>query len=201
MRKPIFLILLGLGLLAGATAHATVVVPADLKQLTTRANAIVRGRVVTVQSQWTGDGRRVETIVTLEASGYIKGDLGPRVIFRVPGGKMGTLRSVVVGAPVVREGDEIIVFLGATGPAIPRIVGFNQGIFRVAIDAASGRRVVAKPVLAGEPASKTPFRAGDVTVKTVPLSEFEGQVRSLVAQDVARPGRNAPAGRAVPRIR
>jgi hypothetical protein len=119
----------------------------------------------------------------------------------VPGGKIGTLRSVVVGAPVVREGQEIVVFLGSTGPAIPHIVGFNQGIFRVATDAVSGRLVVVRPVLAGEAASRDPLHDGDVTVKTVPLSDFEGQVRSLLARDVVRPDRNAAAGRGILRIR
>jgi hypothetical protein len=200
MRKPLVLLAACAALVAASAVHATTVVPVDLQQLATRASAIVHGRVVTTQSQWSGNGHRVETIVTLEASSYLKGDFGPRVVFRVPGGQLGSIRTVVVGAPAFREGEEVVVFLGATGPAIPYIVGFNQGVFRVSTDAGSGRQTVVRPVMAGEKVVKDPLHSGDVTVTTVPVSEFEGQVRSLVARAAIRPVGN-PAGRVIPRIR
>ena len=200
MRKRLFLFLLGMGL-ASAAVQATTVVPVDLTQLTARATAIVRGRVAFVQSQWSDDRRRVETIVTLDASLYLKGDLGGRFVFRVPGGKIGSLRTVVVGAPIVREGDEIIVFLEGAEPVIPHIVGFNQGIFRVATDAGSGRQTVARPVLAGEAARRAPLHNGDVTMTTVPVAAFEAQIRSLMAKDAGRRERDVPVGRAIVRIK
>ena len=78
----------------GLRAQATVVVPADLGELSRDALAIARGRVVALDARWTDDRRRVETLVTLEAESYLKGALGPVVQFRVPGGRLGRYRSI-----------------------------------------------------------------------------------------------------------
>ena len=69
-----------------ASARATVLVPADLGELSREAIAIARGRVAAVDAQWTDDHRTIETIVTLEVESYLKGSLGSTLQFRVPGG-------------------------------------------------------------------------------------------------------------------
>src|SRR5215471_20791629 len=82
-----------------ATGRATVVVPADLGELSRDARAIAVGRVVAVNGRWTDDRRTIETIVTLDVDLYLKGSLGSTLQFRVPGGQLGRFRSIVVGAP------------------------------------------------------------------------------------------------------
>ena len=65
MRTVTVLILL---LLAAARAGATVLLPADLGDLSRGAYAIARGSIVAVDSRWTSsDHRSIETIVTLRA--------------------------------------------------------------------------------------------------------------------------------------
>jgi hypothetical protein len=115
-------------------------------------------------------------------AGYLKGDAGAQIVFRVPGGKIGYLRSVRVGAPVFREGEEIVVFLASSGPAFPNIVGFNQGVFRVTVDQSSGARVVASPLLAGEVATPTPLVRGDPSRKPISFEQFESRVRSVLQE-------------------
>ncbi len=201
MRHPLIASLAVAILVTAATVHATVVMPADLKKLTTTAEAIVHGRVVEVRSQWAPTGRRVETIVTLQVTNYLKGNLGAQLVFRVAGGQIGPYRSVRVGAPVFRPGDEVVIFLAANGPAIPHIVGFNQGVFRVVLDQLSGRRLVSSPALAtGNVRATKPIVRGDPNRKPVALEVFEQQVRSLIEQ--ARTDRQAKprgAGSARPR--
>src|SRR4029079_633222 len=80
-------------------ARATVLIPADLGELSRDALAIARGRVASLDAQWTEDRGTIETIVTLEVESYLKGSLGPMLRFRVPGGELGRFRSIVVGAP------------------------------------------------------------------------------------------------------
>src|SRR5437016_7525879 len=116
---------------ASARPSATVVVAADLGQLTRDARAIVRGRVMALDARWTEDRQTVETIVTLEVESYLKGALGQTLQFRVPGGELGRWRSITVGAPQFAIDDRIVVFLGTTGPSIPHVLGLNQGVFRV----------------------------------------------------------------------
>src|SRR4051812_7535198 len=121
-----------------ALVHATIVVPADLGELARDARAIVVGRVAAVDGRWTDDRRTIETIVTLDVDTYLKGSFGSTLQFRVPGGVLGRYRNIVVGAPEFVSNQHVVVFLGARGPMIPYIVGFNQGVYRVVRDADGG---------------------------------------------------------------
>lgn len=160
-------------------AEATTVVPLDFRQLTDKASTILRGRVVSLNPQWASDRHGIDTIVTLQVSNYLKGDFGPLVTFRVPGGTIGRWRSVTAGAPVFREGEEVIVFLGAAGAAIPRVVGFNQGVYRVTVDQKTGTRLVTPPPLS-EVSTPTPVVRGDASRKPMPVAQFEGRVRAML---------------------
>src|SRR5581483_12466386 len=118
-------------LLLTAAGRATVLVPADVAELTRQARAVARGEVVSVDSQWTEDRRTIETIVTLQIERYLKGRLGETVQFRTPGGRLGRFRNLVVGAPTFEVGQRVVVFLGANGPRIPYLLGLNQGVYRI----------------------------------------------------------------------
>ena len=169
---------LNLMLVALATsAGATTMVPADLGELSRDAVAIAHGRVADVRSQWTEDRGTVETIVTLEVEDYLKGSLGAMVRFRVPGGELGRYRTIMVGAPEFAVDQHVVVFLGAHGPTVPHIVGFNQGVFRVTRAADDSGWVVSSPPAAGAAAVR--IVRGDPARRPVPLADFEQQVRSL----------------------
>src|SRR5437867_1442588 len=111
--------------------RATVVLPADLGELSRDARAIVRGRVAAVEARWGDDHRSIDTIVTLEVETYLKGAFGSTLLFRVPGGELGRFRSIVVGAPEFSVDDRVVVFLGARGPSVPYVLGLSQGVFRI----------------------------------------------------------------------
>jgi hypothetical protein len=171
-------ILIG-GVLASAAvpAFATVVVPVDLGDLSRGALAIARGRVVALDARWTDNRRRVETLVTLEAETYLKGELGPLLQFRVPGGRLGRYRSVLVGAPEFEVGQRVVVFLSARGPELPYILGLGQGVFRIAPSGAG--LVVTPPVIAPAPGGPSSLVRGDPARRALPLAQFEQQVRTL----------------------
>jgi hypothetical protein len=160
-------------------ARGTVVVPADLGDLSREARAIVRGRVMALDARWTEDRRTIETIVTLEVEGYLKGALGQTLQFRVPGGELGRFRSITVGAPEFGIDERIIVFLGASGPSIPYVLGLNQGVFRMA-RTADGWVVTPPPVLPSAAGSVRVVR-GDASRRTLALAAFEQRVRALAA--------------------
>ena len=172
------LVTVSLVLALAATARATVVVPADLGELSRDAIAIVRGRVARVDTQFTEDRGTIETLVTLEVEGYLKGALGQTVRFKVPGGELGRFRSIVVGAPEFAVDQRVVVFLGAHGPTVPHIVGFNQGVFRVLRAADdSGWVVTPPPNVAG--AATVRIVRGDAGRRPIPLADFEQRVRAL----------------------
>jgi lipid-A-disaccharide synthase len=165
-------------MIAAARAGATVLVPADLGDLSRGAHAIARGSIVAIDSRWTSAERRaIETIVTLRADTWLKGGLGSTVQFRVPGGRLGRYRSLVVGAPSFEPGQQVVVFLGAAPPAMPYILGLSQGVFRIARGTA-GSVVTPPAVMPVSGAARRVIR-GDLSRRPVALAEFEQRVRSL----------------------
>ncbi|HSL21194.1 MAG TPA: hypothetical protein VK886_06635 [Vicinamibacterales bacterium] len=162
--------------LAAVNARATVLVPMDLNELAAAAHAVVYARITEVRPVVTDDRRRVESIVVAEAIGYMKGDLGRAIMFRIPGGQVGAYRTVMVGAPSFERGDEVILFFGARPPALPYIVGFSQGVYRVRIDERTGARVVVPP-----PAINTgdTVRLARGTRTPMALDAFAARVRAL----------------------
>ena len=163
------------GLLA-SQARATVLVPADLSELARDAQVIARGQVVGVAARWTDDRRTIETIVTLEAETYLKGQLGEMLQFRVPGGALGRLRNIIVGAPQFAVGQRVVVFLGANGPRVPYILGLNQGVFRIGVSSSGALMVSPPPVM---PGVAGPVVRGSSARQPAPLPEFERRVRAL----------------------
>lgn len=159
-------------------ARATVIVPADLGELARDAQAIVRGRVASVEARWTDDRRAIESIVTLEVESTLKGSFGPEVQFRVPGGQLGRFRSLVVGAPEFAVDQRVVVFLGARGPSVPYVLGMSQGVFRV-VAAGSGGWLVTPPALWPSVAGTVPIVRGDPARRPLPLGDFEQRVRAL----------------------
>lgn len=118
-------------------AAATVVAPADLDTVVAGSQLIVRGRVVEVRSEMTAGRRSIHSVVTLEVDETLKGQSSRTVLFRVPNGQVGRYRRVVVGAPEFSAGDEVVVFLRGSGPAIPSLFGLQQGVYRVQRDDAA----------------------------------------------------------------
>jgi hypothetical protein len=170
---------LSLFIASSRSARGTVLVPADLTELSRDARAIVRGRVVALDPRWSDDRRSIETIVTLEVEGYLKGTLGQTVQFRVSGGTLGRFRSVTVGAPEFAIDERIVVFLGVNGPTVPHVLGLNQGVFRVA--RASSGWVVTPPTTVPPVSGSVRIVRGDTSRRPMPLADFEQRVRALAA--------------------
>ena len=164
---------------------ATVLVPADFREIVAGSQVIVYGRVTDVRPEWTADRRGINTIVTLEVGSYLKGGPADEVTFRVPGGQIGRYKSVTIGAPEFRPGEEAVFFLTARGPAVAQVFGMSQGVFRVRVDAA-GRRLVVPPALMADGDRAQPVRRGGSERKAIGLDAFAVHVRDAMAQGAAR---------------
>lgn len=168
---------LALIVFAGSTTHATILVPADLAELVRRADTVACGRVVDVYAVRV-EGRYSDTLVTLTPSAVMKGQGSSDIVFRVAGGETGRYRTVIVGAPVLHVGDEIVVFLAGQAPQVPHLVGFSQGLLPVRRDAAQRPVVLAPPLAEGDAAQAVVRGEGRARVMT--LTAFADQVRALV---------------------
>jgi hypothetical protein len=168
-----------------AAVRATVLVPAEFREIVEGSQIIVYGRVVDVTAEWVDNRRRIDTLVTVEAGTYLKGGPGETVTFRVPGGQIGRYRNVMVGAPEFKPGDEAVLFLRAEGPSIARVFGLSQGVFRVRADGPSGRRLVVPPPLMARSESPEIVTRGAAERQPISLDTFAGQVRLAMGRNGA----------------
>ena len=119
--------------MTATTAHSLTLLPSDFNEMVAGSQTIVHGRVVDVRAQaTTGAARTIESVVTVAVIDAIKGTSTREVTFRVPGGRLGRYRRVVVGAPEFATGQEVVVFLSGTPPVLPIPFGISQGVYRVA---------------------------------------------------------------------
>jgi hypothetical protein len=170
-----------------ATARATVLLPADFREIVNGSDIIAYGRVIDSTPQLTDDRGRVETVVTFQVGTYLKGGSDEQIVFKVPGGTVGRFRTVLVGAPAFRAGEEAVLFLTRRTGAAPAVFGLNQGVFRVRIDAQTGRRVVALPVLLARGASAETIVRGARERRPLLLERFGAEVRALMGRTPATP--------------
>jgi hypothetical protein len=161
-------------------ADAVMVIPMTFEQLVTESVAVVYARVSSVRGQWSADRRSIDSLVALEPLRYFKGDLGEHVMMRLPGGEAGGVINVIPGAPVVRDGDLLVLFLGSRGPAIPSPLGLGQGIFRVVRDRQSGDVRVSPPPLKASHAGR--ILRGAAERRTLTLEAFAAAVRDVEGQ-------------------
>jgi hypothetical protein len=174
--------------LVSTLASATVIVPAELKEIVAGSEVIAYARVTDVRPEW-ADGRRwIDTVVTAEVVSYLKGGPSETLTFKVPGGQLGRYRSVFVGAPTFTRGDEAVLFLKPNGDDLPDVFGVNQGVFRVRVDALTGQRMVVPPPImaAGSPETSQPLTRGALDRKPLPFNEFGARVREAMAAPPAK---------------
>lgn len=164
---------------------ATVVLPAEFTEVVAGSQIIVHGRVSDVRAEWVDGRRRIESVVTLEPASFLRGTPTSTVTLRVPGGQIGRLKSVTVGAPAFQVGEEVVLFLRAQGPAVPQVFGMHQGVFRVRVDPRSGARMVAFPVIGHSTEAQRVVR-GAVERRPLPLEQFAQSVRSFLQAGGAR---------------
>jgi hypothetical protein len=184
MRRFLFSIVVSAIVLLSAAVRATVLLPAEFREIVGESQIIAYGRVVEAVPELSDDRKRIETIVTFHVETYLKGGPGETLTFRVPGGQVGRYRSITVGAPVLETGAEAVLFLRQPDNGLPYVFGLNQGVFRVQREERTARRMVMPPLLAR---SETPQRVtrGAISRQPMPLETFGAEVRSVMA-DLAK---------------
>ncbi|HET7217865.1 MAG TPA: hypothetical protein VFJ02_07445 [Vicinamibacterales bacterium] len=171
--------------LVTSVARATVLVPAEFKEIVSGSQIIAYARIVDVRPEW-ADGRRwIDSVVTADVVSYLKGGSDQETIsFKVPGGQLGRYRSVVVGAPTFKRGDEAVLFLKRQGDDLPNVFGLNQGVFRVRVDRRTGERmVVPPPAMKADESSSDAQRLtrGALDRRPLAFAAFGARVREVMA--------------------
>jgi hypothetical protein len=96
----------------------------------------------------------------------------------------GRYRSVLIGAPTLERGEEVVLFLSGHDPATPYLLGLGQGVFRVTGSRTSGEGLVTPmPLLSQSPAAQHIVR-GDPSRRALPLRDFSRLIASILAAPV-----------------
>ncbi len=179
-------------LLFASTLSATVLLPAEFREIVAGSEIIAHVRVVDVRPEWADGRRRVDSVVSAEVITYLKGGSEQTLEFKVPGGQLGRYQTVMIGAPVFKRGDEAVLFLrsGDSGQ-LPTVFGLNQGVFRVRVDSRTGQSLVVPPPLMSTSPSSTSstaqlVRRGSLDRRPLPVNAFGARVREVMA---SQPGR------------
>jgi hypothetical protein len=166
--------------LTAVVARATVILPAEFREVVTGSQIIAYGRVADVRAEWAPGRRGIDSIVTFEVATYLKGGPSETLTLRVPGGQIGRYKNVLVGAPEFNPGDEAVLFLTANGPAVASVFGLNQGVYRVRRDPQSGRRIVVMPPVMARGEADERVTRGAATRQSLDLDAFAEQVRVVM---------------------
>lgn len=127
-------------LFAARFASSAVVERMSLEQLSRAADLVVIGTVISSKSRY--DDIRPDRIVTdfvVRVVRVVLGEPKDEVVVTTPGGVVDGQGQIVPGGPVLRVGEEVVLFLRSASPAKcstiarPRfaIVGLSQGLFVV----------------------------------------------------------------------
>lgn len=115
-------------------ASAVSLRPLDIAQLTTQAELVIHGRVISQEVTLDETSQRVVTFTTFEVIDTLKGTTGETHRIKQLGGHLSGSDTVhrVPGVPRFVDGEELIVFL----PAVSRLgfsspIGLTQGNYRI----------------------------------------------------------------------
>lgn len=184
MRLAAAVVLLIAGFAAG-TVGATVLLPAEFREIVGESEIIAYGRVLDAAPELSADRKQIDTVVTFEVGTYLKGAQGATLTFRVPGGQIGRYRSITVGAPTFEPGDEAVLFLRRREDALPFVFGLNQGVFRVQRDPRTQRRMVLPPLMARSETPESVVRGAGGRAP-MPLESFGARVSEVMAELAGR---------------
>ena len=109
---------------APAQAEEPALSEREVTQLSTKAEAVVRGEVLAQRLEHDHTG--IWTIATVRVTETMQGSAPIVTEVRVPGGKLNDMEVMVARAPRLLPGDEVLLFLKGD-----RIVGLDQGAFVV----------------------------------------------------------------------
>jgi hypothetical protein len=128
-------------------------------ELTKQAQAIIRGKVTDMRSEWGPERRFIWTLVTISVSRCIKGDTRPgqEVVLKIPGGVVGPIGQLTEDTPIFKKGEDVLLFMN---PEVYR----GKKVFRVT----------------GNFQGKHTIKNNMVIEKKIPLATFLGQIEGAM---------------------
>lgn len=121
--------------------------PISVGELSSRSDAVIVGRVISLQSEWNATRTNIYTRVDVNVDEVLKGgaSLTKLSVYQL-GGQVGDIGEIVAGSPEFRPQELVLLFLSQTPDGKLRVVDLFQGKFTVEHDPASGVEMAVRRV-------------------------------------------------------
>ena len=171
-----------------STVFASSVLAVDEATLVAKADTIVVGSVVSSEF-YTGSGGTRTRFYLQVHEGLRNAQEGQVIQMDIPGGSLGGITTVVTGAPQLKAGAMVVVFLESHG-ASRRPLGLSYGIYRVDSDTSGawhvGRQVDGLSLLDNQGRELGAKALAAIITKHENYTTFVARVRERIAAQVAR---------------
>ncbi len=129
-----------------ATSGEAQLVEVTTAELVGEAQAIIRGNVGAIRSEWNEERTYIWSFVTVTVTESLKGtDMsGQEIEVKIPGGVVGEVGQISSDQVTFQEGEDVVVFLGQEsyqGRDYYNVVRLVQGKFSVVDSRVQGRSV------------------------------------------------------------
>lgn len=142
LRAAVACMVLGLAVVAGDLAWATLLVPLSDEDLVETSPFIVLGRVLHIESV-ERPGRQIVTRITLAVDDTVKGRFAAdTIVVTQPGGQVGNRAVYIHGAPEFAVDEQVLLFLRRARDGTLRVNSLALGKYGIADDGRNGRRAV-----------------------------------------------------------
>jgi hypothetical protein len=147
------------------------------QDLTKASTAVLYGKCSGIECGWNANRSIIYTYVTVIPEGYLKGNLGPKAVIAVPGGKLGEIVFEVSDMPVFTNGEEIVAFVRKGKDGKYLVTGGCRGKLKIDTDKSTGKKVVHETLPAGNVSEQGP---GHNNCEMVKLEDFIAKVKGYV---------------------
>lgn len=148
MKRMALLAFATLLLAAAVPAGASTFLAMDQGELVAAADAVVVGEVMQVESYWNREATAILTDALVRVTETLAGEAPGVVRVRTFGGQVGPVYIEAHGFPTFDVGQMVVLHLAEDGDAA-RVVGYQQGHFRVLVRHSDGVQVAVPTVDSG----------------------------------------------------
>jgi len=142
--KSIIVFLLFFLCSAQSSFATTVIIPSD-DDMVIGARAIVRGKVVAIESSFDEQNSRIYTYITVKVREVLKGQIAERkIVLKELGGQVGDKISVIYGNPRFKKGEQVLLYLDTWADGSLRTYQMFLGKFNVVKDPITGKEMAVR---------------------------------------------------------
>jgi len=168
----------------GKVARATTLRRMSLAQMSRAAPLIVRARCLGNSVGW--DAGEIWTFTSFDVEELWKGSAPARILVRLLGGRLGNITSNVSGVPRFHAGEEVVLFLQPTSRGDLSVVSWQQGTFRIRLDARTGEESVVQDTASFATFDPATRRFQTDGIRGLSLETFRARVNAALREETGR---------------